>query len=244
MRKESRYALVLSLLLSTVIFTPSARAQLRPLGWTVYGTGEYDTDEVGLVLGGVSFAPKKLGLVPMAGVEGYFLRYDTGVGFVNNRGVQPYLGLQNNFGTGLVAARVGYQFESNSAVLVSPAPIAVGEGVVATGQLESWGTGKELGGQALATFNFGSKTLWTRGRVDMPLIQRNPGALRLGLEAAYLNTGESDTGIDINYETASVGPVLIWQTGHGINLGFAAGRRFIDSDAVYFRIDLAMFPTK
>jgi hypothetical protein len=244
MQRESRHAIVLSLVLLAGVFVTPASAQMGPWGWTVYGTGEYDTDEVGLVLGGVSFAPKKLGLVPMLGVQGHFLRYDTGVGVVNNKGVQPYVGVQNNFGTGLVGARVGYQFESSSATLVAPASIATGEGIVATGQLESWGTGTELGGQALATFNFGSKTLWTRGRVDMPLVQRNPGAVRLGVEGAYLNIGETETGLDVDFETASVGPVLMWQTGRGVNLGFAVGKRFIDSDAVYFRIDLAMFPTK
>ena len=244
MRKESRYVAVLSLLLLAVCFVTPAEAQLRGLGWTVYGTGEYDTDEVGFVLGGVSFAPKKRGLAPLAGVEAHYLRYPTGVGDVDNTGIQPYLGLQNNFGTGLVAAKLGYQFESNEATLIAPVNIAVGEGLVATGQLESWGTGRDLGGQALATFNFGSKTLWTRGRVDMPIAQFNPGAFRLGLEAAYLNVGEDPTGLDITYETASVGPVAIWQTGRGVNLGFAVGRRFIDTEATYFRIDVAIFPTR
>src|SRR3954464_11330634 len=245
MRKERRYAVVLPLLLFTVIFSPTARAQLGSWGWTVYGTGEYDTDKVGLGLAGVSFAPKQLGIVPMLGVQAHVLHYDAGTaGSITNKGVQPYVGLQNNFGTGLVGARVGYQFESNTAVLAAPTSIAAGEGVVVTGQLESWGTGKELGGQALATYNFGSKTIWTRGRVDMPLTQLNPGAVRLGLEAAYLNVGETNTGVDVAFETASVGPVLMWQTGRGVNLGFAAGKRFIDSDAVYFRIDLALFPIK
>jgi hypothetical protein len=244
MRKEGMYTTVLSLLLATVIFAPQARAQLGPWGYTVYGTAEYDTDEVGLILGGLSLAPKRLGLVPMLGVQGHYLRYDTGLGVVNNKGVQPYVGLQNNFGTGLVGARVGYQFESNNAVLAAPANIALGEGIVATGQLESWGTGKELGGQALATYNFGSSTIWTRGRVDMPLTQLNPGAIRLGLEAAYLNIGEASTGVPIDFETASVGPVLMWQTGRGVNLGFAVGKRFMDSEATYFRVDIALFPTK
>jgi hypothetical protein len=222
-----------------VIFAPSARAQMGPWSYTVYATGEYDTDETAFALAGLSLAPKRLGIVPVLGVQGHFLRYALPTGDVDSKGVQPFVGLQNNFGTGLLGARVGYQFESNSALLTAPSSIAAGEGVVVTGQLESWGTGTGIGGQALATYNFGSETMWGRGRLDMPLTQLNPGAIRLGVEAAYLNVGEG-----VGFESASVGPVLMWQTGRGVNLGFAVGKRLMDSDATYFRVDLALFPTK
>jgi hypothetical protein len=223
----------------------TARAQtsgLGPWGWTVYGTGEYDTDKVGLLLGGISLAPTKLGWVPVVGVQGHILRYSISGGTLTQKGVQPYAGLQDNFGTGLFALKGGYQFEGNDAVLVAPASIASGEGFVLTGQLESWGTGKDLGGQALATYNFGSSTFWGRGRIDAPILALNPGALRLGVEAALLNVGGEDPAP--SFSTTSVGPVLMWQTGKGVNLGFAAGKRFGDSDATYFRIDVAIFPQK
>ena len=102
--------------------------------------------------------------------------------------------------------------------------------------MEQWGSGTGVGGQALATYNFGSESFWGRGRVDMPIMQLNPGAVRLGVEAAFLNASKSD------FAVTSVGPVLLWNTGKGVNLGFAAGKRFGDSDATYFRIDLALFP--
>jgi hypothetical protein len=241
-----RKTVIATVALATIAAVP-AKAQMTgwgPWGWTVYGTGEYDTDKVSLLLGGVSFAPKALGWVPLIGVQAHTLRFSPTGGSITQSGVQPYLGIQDNFGTGLAAIHVGYQFEGTKAVLAAPASIATGKGVVLTGQLESWGTGKELGGQALGTYNFGSKTFWGRGRVDMPIMQMNPGAIRLGAEAAFLNVSADPPTTTTSFSTTSVGPILMWQTGHGVNLGFAAGKRFGDSKATYFRIDVAIFPQK
>ena len=74
-------------------------------------------------------------------------------------------------------------------------------------------------------------------------MQMNPGALRIGAEAAYLSVeADSDVIGAERFNVLSVGPVLLWQTGRGVNLGFAVGRRFMDSEATYFRIDFALFP--
>ena len=217
----------------------SAGAQWAP---TFYGTGEFDTNETALLLAGVSVSPTRVGWGPLLGVQTYWLRYPLGTSNRSVWAVQPYAGIANNFGTGLFAIRVGYNFEDgddDEVVTESGAPVSVatGDGVEVGTQLEYWGTGS-LSGQAIATYNLGSETFWGRGRVLAPLGARvGTGGVRLGGEVALLKTD--------GFQSISLGPILQFQAGRGLNIGLGVGRRIQDGDdATYFRAEFAAFPVR
>lgn len=234
MKKGALMAIGVAAALTVTAASPLL-AQSR-MGWTAYGTGEFDTNDVIYLLAGAAFSPIRAGWAPVVGAQAHWLRFPSTAGDVDVSGIQPYVGMQNNYGTGLLAFRVGYQFEGEGATAsTAPVPQNVGDGAVVTGQLEHWGTGRGLGSQLLGTYNFGSETFWGRARASVGLAEMQPGAVRLGGEIAYLAAP--------NFTSTSIGPVLEWQTGRGFNLGFAVGRRIQDGgNATYFRIDFAAFP--
>jgi hypothetical protein len=221
-------------------------------GATFFGTGEYATNDVALLLAGIGVAPTKAGWVfPVGSVHAYWLRYEAetvgsavGVGTTNSVsvfGVQPTIGVQNNYGNGMFAIRGGYQFEdADESSIVTGTSVAVGQGAVAVAQLEHWGTGGP-GSQVIGSYNFGSETFWGRGRATFPLgtaASTTSPQTRVGAEVAFLAVGEA-----ADFTSTSIGPVLEWRSGKGLNLVFGAGYRFQNrgDDAVYFKIDFSHF---
>src|SRR5688500_9462683 len=99
--------------IAAVAFLGAAKPAQAQLSWTVIGLGEFDTDDVVLVLGGVSVSPSRLGWAPVAGVQASWLQYPTGADGEDTRSiitVVPSVGVKNSFGTGTFQFRVGYAF--------------------------------------------------------------------------------------------------------------------------------------
>ena len=220
-----------------------ARPADAPLGFTVYGTGEFDTDDAVLVLGGVNVAPRRTGWSPMAGVEAWWLQFEAAPDDTRNiTAITPSVGLQHMSATSLKLVRVGYSFQDTD-VLANTGVFADvgGDGVVVGGQLEYWGTGA-LSAQALATHNFGSETFWARGRVLFRVFNIGDTAFRVGPEAAYINSND--------FDAAAIGGALGFNPGRGVALTARVGRKIAPlenretqaDDATYFGFEIALFP--
>lgn len=230
--------MTLAVALTLVTSAHKAHAQL---GWTVYGVGEFDTSDVVLVLGGVSVGPARQGWVPVAGVQASWLQYPSGAIIgeenVNVTTIMPSLGLANNFNGGSFQVRAGYAFTDGDEVVAPIVAADVGrDGMVGIAQLDYWGAGK-LGGQAIASYNFGGESFWGRGRLTYRLISLGgSGDLRVGPEVAFLNSDE--------YSATQVGGVVAFNAGRGTLLTGGIGRKLTDDgeDATYFRLEIVLTP--
>jgi hypothetical protein len=224
--------------------TQPAQAQLN---WTIVGVGEFDTEDVVLVLGGLSVSRGGEGWSPSAGVTVSWLQYPTASVADETReiiSVVPSIGFRNGFNGGSIGFRVGYAFRdaSDDDPLfddpVPPVAADVGDdGIVNSAQIDYWGDGR-LGAQAIASYNYGSESLWARGRLTYPVFGLSDGGqVRLGGEAAYL-TGEG-------YDAWQVGGVVGFNPGRGVIINGGIGRKlaFDDGkDATYFRAELVLMP--
>ena len=219
----------------SITTAPGASAQ-----WSVtaVGVAEYDTNETWLLLAGISASPSTgRGIAPVFGIQAYRLSYDQGSGRTHVTSVRPSAGLRSNFGTGSAQMRIGYAFTSRDV----PAPVAGGiadrkDGVVLSGQLDYWGSGGPLGWQLLGSYNFGSTTLWTRGRVTTRVARTATGQVRLGGEVAYLNDSDGD------FTMVQPGAVVEWHLGGGPIVAFGVGRKLSDpgDDATYFKTEIVL----
>ena len=210
------------------------------LSTTIYGVGEFDTQDVVLVLGGVSLTPGGLGLRPTGNLQAYWLQYPTGLGDAKTDqiGVTPSVGLRYMMPTSFFEVRGGYTFVDTEAENFPAGVVAnVGDGAMAAAQWEHWGTGR-LGLQALGSYNFGSETLWTRGRVTHGIFNYGPqNPVHIGAEAAYL-TSSSDL---VDYSALQVGGLLGMRAGESLIFNVGAGRKLVDApleDATYFRVEM------
>ena len=213
--------------------------------WGVYGAGEFDTEDVVFVLGGVRLAPAtSWSWSPVLGLQAFWLQFPVGADAENSvTAVTPSVGLQRSFQDGAVGIHAGYQFQSEDIAGPATSATSVGEGAVAMANLD-WGSTRPLAVQLLSSYNFGADAFWGRARSTLRIVTMNPGALRLGAEVAHLNQSDDDDIIgDTSFSSTAVGPVLEWQTGRGVTLGAAAGRRIQDGpNATYFRFEMALFP--
>lgn len=219
---------------ATGIMAGSARAQWSA---TAVGVAEYDTNETLLLLAGVSVSPfGGPGLSPVFGIQVYRLSFETAAGTTEVWSVRPSAGIRNNFTGGSAQFRVGYAFTSRDV----PEPVAGGvadrsDGVVISSQVDWWGTGGPLGAQAIASYNFGSSSLWARGRVTTRIARTERGQVRLGGEVAVLN--------DNDFTMVQPGAVLEWHSGpRGPILAFGVGRKLNDpgEDATYFKLEAVL----
>jgi hypothetical protein len=214
----------------------SAPAQAQ-WGSQIIGVAEYDTESALLLLAGVSAGPRGLGWKPRIGVQGYHLSYDAGSSRTNVMVVRPYVGMRNAFEGGSVSANIGYAFSDKDAAFTSGAFVPDrGDGVVLSGGLDHWGTGGPLGYQVLGAYNFGTESIWTRGRVTtrMGAAGASGRQRRLGGELAFLS-GEG-------YRGWQPGGVLELHNGNGRVIGLGAGMKFFQGggDAVYFKAEISM----
>jgi hypothetical protein len=100
--------------------------------------------------------------------------------------------------------------------------------------LDYWGTGR-VGGQAIASYNFGGEAFWGRGRVTFRVMELgNSGDLRIGPEVALLSSDQ--------YSATQVGGVLGFNAGGGTFLTGGVGRKLTDDgeDATYFRFEIVL----
>lgn len=232
----------------------SARQAHAQVGWTVYGAGEFDTNDVVLVLGGVDITMKRSGWTPLVGVQALWLQYGPSGNKTSVTSVTPSVGLQHTTSTGLFLVRAGYNFQ-NSANPSNPGVFAdIGkDGVIVGSQFEYWGTGA-LGAQAIASYNFGSETFWGRGRVTARIAHIGDiGAIRVGPEVAYLNARRPATVLNpkSTFDAAQVGGVIAINPGRGVALTGRVGRKIsplsnrsaaVKGDATYFGFEIALFP--
>lgn len=195
------------------------------------GVAEVDTEGTLLLLAGVSASPGGMGIAPLIGVQASHLSYDV----VDTRNtaftVRPYVGLRSGYEGGSLYGTVGYAFSNRDTDAAFPIAADRGSGVVVSGGLDHWGTGSPLGYQLLGSYNFGSESYWTRGRVTTRVADRSPGQVRLGGEVALLG-GEG-------YSAWQPGAVLEFHNGAGRILGLGAGMKIFDGggDAFYVRLE-------
>jgi hypothetical protein len=217
-------------------FAGLAKPAHAQLGWSFVGVGDFDTDNVYLVLGGVSVGPQRAGWAPVAGVSAYWLQYPAGTGTQSFVTVTPTIGLKNNFHTGDFIGRVGYSFSGKNDIPIVNAQ-ASGSGVVTEGQVDYWGTGA-MSAQGIADYNFGSSSFWGRGRLGFRFAKWTNGSASIGPEVTYLNSN--------NYSATRVGGVLGINPGLGTQLNAAVGRKMADggNDATYFTFELVLYPHK
>jgi hypothetical protein len=202
------------------------------------GVGEVDTKHTALLLGGVSASPGGMGVVPDLGVQGYYLTYNGFPSRVNVYVLKPYVGLNDNYNGGTVGANIGYDFVNRNGqtpVGVTATAAEQGKGVVVSGNWDYWGTGGPTGYQALGSYNFGSKSLWTRGRVTERVRQNGPSQTRVGAEVAYLEGA--------GYSAIQPGGVLEFHDAKGNIFGLGAGMKFFGhggGNAVYFKAETVL----
>lgn len=230
-----------------ILLAAAAKPAHAQLNWTFVGVGEFDTDDVVLVLGGVSVSPDRSGWTPVAGLQASWLQYPT---FNDQKrdivAVVPSIGVRNGFDGGAFQFRVGYAFrnaddeEDDVIVGVPPVTADVGDdGVINSVQLDYWGDG-DLGAQLIGSYNYGSESLWSRARLTHRVFSLgNDGHVRLGGEAAYL-TGEG-------YNAWQVGGVIGFHPGRGTIINAGVGRKLASGegrDATYFRAELVLTPNR
>jgi hypothetical protein len=198
---------------------------------STYGVAEFDTDQTLLLLAGLSAGPHGVGIQPRIGVQAYHLGYDAGSpGRTSVFTVKPFVGISNALDDGAVTASVGYAFANKDVANPTAAAADQGDGVVLSGGWESYGSKTPLALQLLGSYNFGTSSLWTRGRATGKISERSSGSTRLGGEVAFLN-GD-------NYTIVQPGAVLEFHSGSRV-LGLGAGMKFFkggDSN-VYFKVE-------
>lgn len=201
---------------------------------TAIGVAEYDTEQTLLLLAGVSASPGGMGVAPIVGVQASHLSWDGGTERSNSFTVRPYVGLRTGLTGGSLYGTVGYAFSNRDTDdIVGGIPVAAdrGSGVVASAGYDYWGTGGPLGYQVLGSYNFGSESYWTRGRVTSRVGDRSPGQMRVGGEVALLG-GEG-------YSAWQPGAIVEWHNESGRILGLGAGMKIFENadDAFYFKIE-------
>lgn len=228
MERLARRALLFAAIPAAFLATP---AYAQRWSSTAYGVAEYGTDQVALLLGGITAGPGGLGLHPRLGLQAYWLTFNP-----DNRTnifvVKPSVGLTNTMADGSIGGSVGYAF-ANKDIAVPVSSAESGEGVVVSGDLEYWGpNAHSVAYQALGSYNFGSSSLWTRGRATVPLrVATNGAATRIGGEVAFLN---GDT-----YTAWQPGGVIEFHSANGHIFGLGAGAKLIQngSTEAYFKVE-------
>lgn len=233
-----RRATIAVAIVTALFFAGSATPAHAQLGVTFVGVGEIDTDDVYLVLGGVSVSPRRDGWSPVAGVTAYWLQYP--LGGINDAtrsvtSVTPSVGIKNSFGSGSAQFRVGYSFQNRDDDGSIAFAEGGGDGVVNSAQVDYWGTGA-WSAQGIASYNYGSGSFWGRGRFAKRLFDVGSGGVSLGGEVAYLDSNR--------YSATKVGGLVMFNPGPGTLLNAAVGRKLPSGGggATYFTFEVVLFP--
>lgn len=226
---KSKTVRAVSAVVGLVLSMFSAKPASAQWSASTYGVAEVDTDQTLLLLAGLTAGPAGKGIQPRVGVQGYHLGYDAGTTRTNVMTIKPYVGLSNTFDDGSVSASIGYAFANKD--VATPAAVSdQGNGVVAAGGWETWGTKTPLALQVLGSYNFGTSSLWTRGRATGKVREGGTGSTRFGGEVAFLN-GD-------NYRILQPGAVLEFHSGSRV-FGLGAGMKFFQGgdNSVYFKVE-------
>lgn len=232
MFRPARTVAFAAALLATAGIAQPAHAQL---GVTWVGVGEFDTEDVVFVMGGVSVSPRRQGWSPTGGVTLSWMQYPIGTGDRSAFTVTPNVGIKNSFGSGSMGLRVGYAIRSGND---EGGPIFADggdDGFTTSGNLDYWGNGS-WSAQALAATNWGAESFWGRGR-----LLKGFGRISVGPEFVYMSGN--------GYSATKIGGVVAFQPGPGVGIDVAVGvRNPSDSDfgeaknATYFSAAIVLYP--
>lgn len=219
-------ALTLAVILSV------AGARHAAAQWTAgtYGVLEGDTKHTALALAGISASPKGMGFKPLISLQAFYLTYDAGgvSGRHNVFEVRPAVGAAYDYGRGDFSGTIGYSFANEDAPGFAVATDQ-GSGTSLSLDWDHWGAGasEPLAYQALYSYNFGTKSTWTRGRVTT----RASNTVRIGPEVAYL----SGTG----YSAWQPGGVIEWHMPKGEVVTIGAGAKILHpgGNAAYAKLE-------
>jgi hypothetical protein len=230
---------VVAAMFTALSFSGAVAPAHAQLGWTFVGVGEFDTDDVVLALAGISVSPRGEGWAPVGGLSAYYLQFPSGNDDTSIISVTPSVGIKNNFGTGSAQFRIGYSFQDREeGEFALPAfTESGGDGFVNSAQLDYWGTGS-WSAQAIGSYNWGSESLWTRGRLAKRLFNvGDAGSLSLGGELAYLHSDD--------FGATKIGGLAMFNPGRGTQINAAVGRKLgrgAQTDATYFTAELVLYP--
>lgn len=201
--------------LAIVGFGIAASAAPLHAQWSgsVYGTAEFDTNETNLFLAGVSLSPGGGDIAPIFGIQGYRLSYKVGTGTTTVFAFRPSAGLRFRLSPDLSAtASVGYAFtDKNAPATALSSGADTGDGVVVSGSFDAHPAASRINWQGMASYNFGSESLWARLRAPIALTTTESGKTSLAPEIAYIHGG--------GYNAIQPGAVLLWQGNNGISFG-------------------------
>lgn len=182
--------------------------------WTgsVYGTAEFDTNETNLLLAGVSLSPGGGDIAPIFGIQGYRLSYKVGSGNTTVFAFRPSAGLRFRLSPDASAtASVGYAFtDKNAPATALSSGADTDDGVVLSGSLDLHPASR-INWQGMASYNFGSESLWARLRAPIALRTTETGKTSLAPELSFINGN--------GYNAIQPGAVLLWQGNTGLSLG-------------------------
>ena len=174
------------LTVAAILVLGGAREAVAQWSAGTFGVLEGDTKHTALALAGISASPKGLGFKPVISLQAFYLTYDAGdvSGRHNVFEVRPAVGLGYDYGRGDFTGTIGYSFANENATNVAIAGDQ-GSGTSLSLGWDHWGAGasEPLAYQALYSYNFGTKSTWTRGRVTA----RGSNSVRIGPELAYLS---------------------------------------------------------
>lgn len=224
---------------------------LAAQGVNVTLVGETAGDDVSLFLADGTWAAGGIGISPVASLQTYLVTFDAGLDETGNTwSVTPAVGLRYGMGDGFLQGTVGYSFKQQSDVGGTPFFGGAEDGVNVTAHAQWWGNGA-LGLQGIASHNFGSDYLWTRGRGTVRVNESRSGDLHVGAEAGWQGELGDDAGVlqTPNYSATMVGPVVQWST-QNVTAVLGGGWKGIDTEVApegedstwYTRVELVLTP--
>lgn len=228
---RTRAALAATMAAAAIAAAPGAsQAQIS---WS--SAGEVGGDDVNLIYTSLGWDPGWEGIRPTLGLSAY--RVGTEGGDIYSFG--PSVGLEYRADGGSIEADVGYSFKDSDAS--SPFFGGSDDGVTTGLHGEYWGDGT-WGLQGIASYNWGSEYLWSRGRVTRRVVELDPGSLNLGAEAVWQGETADEPGDE--YRVTQYGPVLQWITGADWILAGSGGWKNIenDEDTWYAKLEVTYSP--
>jgi hypothetical protein len=234
-----RAAWVAAALMAMVAAASPARAQ----DLTVYGTASADGYHTDLGLVGATVRPARSGWAPIASLQVYGVRYESGLDQHSTVwAVVPGIGVGYRGTTGGAEAKVGYSFQSDEGV---PFIEGVGgrSGVVGSLQGNYWGGPVEL--QGITSYAFRPEYSWNQGQASVPVWHgaasgATAPSLSLGGQVVY----EGKLGGSNTYHSWSAGPLLKYNTGHQSSVSLSAGvksRSTLDDHTWYASVGLVRY---
>lgn len=241
MANRFRVAPVVALAVAAAALAARPAAAQRANGWgvTFYNADEIATDNLQLVLLGASASRRDLGVSPVVSAQGYWLHYGKSPADVTQWAFTPSAGLKLNFQGGALQGRLGYTFVNKEAGAGVFAPGGGKDGVTTTVQADYWDSGKGMG-QAIVNYNWGAKTLWSRGRLGTRIAQTaSGGSVGILGEAAYLRAKSSTPNV-ADYSVWQVGPGLSYNSPHGFGATLSGGAKLPNEGkkAGYIHLDM------